>query len=334
MKNCSIHLETCSKVAARLAPLSLFLAAWLQASPILRWMLGHSGQSGPLSAIMVRVGGVSAALLGGVHSVSGATTPTFDGPFQVTGAVGQQVNFRLDVIPFGSRFMRSFSASGLPPGVNIVTLGDNSALLLGTPTQGGTFFATVFGWRYSPVSEPDNQIAGNSVSDSVVLTISGGSTPATIEQQPASIRRLPGTNAVFTVLAQGTEPITYHWRKNSSPLGLQPTSATLTLTNLTANSAGTYSVIVSNSAGTETSSGAVLSIAARPAISADRLNTSVRLAFPGETGVTYRVETATNVAASTWATLTNVTPLTDGPLAVTNTPASSNLFYRLRLLGP
>ena len=320
-------------MAARLAPLSLVLAAWLQASPILRWMLANLGPSGPLSAIVVRVGGVSAALLGGVQAVSGATTPTFDGPFEVSGAVGQSLNFRLNVIPFGDRFMRSFSASGLPPGVTIVTLGDNSALLSGTPSQGGTFFATVFGWRYSPVSNPDNQISGNSVSDSVVLTISGGATPASITQHPASVRRLPGTNAVFTVLAQGTQPITYHWRKDATPSALS-SSATLTVSNLTVNDAGTYSVIVSNSAGTQTSSGAVLSIASRPVISPSKVNSSIRLAFTGETGVTYRVETATNVTATAWNTLTNLTPLADGPLAITNTPASSNLFYRLRLLGP
>lgn len=328
-----IHLETCSRMAARLAPLSLVLAAWLQASPILRWMLANLGPSGPLSAIVVRVGGVSAALLGGVQAVSGATTPTFDGPFQISGAVGQSLNFRLNVIPFEDRFMRSFSASGLPPGVNIVTLGDNSALLSGTPSQGGTFFATVFGWRYTPVSNPDNQIAGNSVSDSVVLTISGGTTPASITQHPASIRRLPGTNAVFTALSQGTGPITYHWRKDATPSALS-SSATLTVSNLTANDAGAYSVIVSNSAGTQTSSGAVLSIASRPVISPSKVNSSIRLAFTGETGVTYRVETATTVTATAWNTLTNLTPLADGPIAITNTPASSNLFYRLRLLGP
>ena len=327
MKDCSIHLETCSKVAARLAPLSLFLAAWLQASPILRWMLGHSGQSGPLSAIMVRVGGVSAALLGGVQAVSGASTSTFDGPFEVSGTVGQSFNFALRVSSNPQFNFEGFSATGLPPGIAIVKIADDFAVLSGVPTANGFFSATVTGWRFPNLS-------GESVSDTVAFTVTGGSTPASIEQQPASIRRLPGTNAVFTVLAQGTEPITYHWRKNSSSLGLQPTSATLTLTNLTANSAGTYSVIVSNSAGTQTSSGAVLSIAARPTVSASKVNTSVRLAFTGETGVTYRVETATNVATTTWATLTNFTPLTDGPVAVTNTPASSNLFYRLRLLGP
>ncbi len=304
---------------------ALLVAFWLQASPLLRWASSDLS-SGNLAAIVVRIGGVSAALLGGVQAVSGVSTSTFDGPFDLNGVVGQSFSFRLNIIPFPNRDMQGFTASGLPPGIVIQRLGVNSARLFGVPTQAGTFFGTVTGWRFDPPS-------GESVSDTVTFTVTGGATPATIELQPASVRRLPGTNAVFTVLAQGTEPITYHWRKDSVALGLQ-TGSTLTLTNLTTNSAGTYSVIVSNSAGTQTTSGAVLSIASRPVISPTKVNNSIRLAFTGETGVTYRLETATNVAATTWNTLTNLTPLTDGPLAVTNAPASSNLFYRLRLLGP
>lgn len=322
----SVFMPRCRTIYPVLARLcALLVAVWLQASPVVRWMAGEL-HSGNLAAIVVRIGGVSAALLGGVQAVSGVSTSTFDGPFDLNGVVGQSFSFRLNIIPIPNRDMEGFTASGLPPGIVIQRLGVNSALLSGVPTQPGTFFGTVTGWRYNPP-------AGESVSDTVTFTVTGGATPATIGQQPASIRRLPGTNAVFTVLAQGTEPITYHWRKDSAALGL-PSSSILTLTNLTPNSAGTYSVIVSNSAGTQTSSGAVLSIAARPIVSATRVNASVRLAFTGETGVTYRVESATNVATTTWNTVTNLTPVADGPIAVTNTPASSNLFYRLRLLGP
>ena len=313
-------------MAARLAPLSLVLAAWLQASPILRWMLANLSPSGPLSAIVVRVGGVSAALLGGVQAVSGASTSTFDGPFETTGTVGQSFGFALRINSVPQFNFEGFSASGLPPGIVIQKVADDFAVLSGVPRASGFFSATVTGWRFP-------NLTGESVSDTVAITISGGSTPASITQDPASIRRLPGTNAVFTVLAQGTGPITYHWRKDATPSALS-SSATLTVSNLTANDAGAYSVIVSNSAGTQTSSGAVLSIASRPVISPSKVNSSIRLAFTGETGVTYRVETATNVTATAWNTLTNLTPLADGPLAITNTPASSNLFYRLRLLGP
>ena len=110
------NLGSYSRMAARLAPLSLVLAAWLQASPILRWMLANLGPSGPLSAIVVRVGGVSAALLGGVQAVSGASTSTFDGPFETTGTVGQSFGFALRINSVHNSTSRAFPQAGFRRG--------------------------------------------------------------------------------------------------------------------------------------------------------------------------------------------------------------------------
>ncbi len=52
---------------------SLFLALWLQASPVIRWVIGELN-GGNLPAIVIRIGGISAALLGGAEAMSGATT--------------------------------------------------------------------------------------------------------------------------------------------------------------------------------------------------------------------------------------------------------------------
>lgn len=319
---CMPRCRTIYPVLARLC--ALFVALWLQASPVIRWMAGEL-HSGNLAAIVVRIGGVSAALLGGVQAVSGVST-SFNGPFSVSGQVGVLLNYRLDVTVIGGDHMMSFTADNLPPGILIVKQGEDTAFLRGTPTQAGTWDSTVSGWEKLDAT-------GASASDTVAFTITGGSSPPSISVHPQGQRRLPGTNATFAVTASGTGTLGYHWRKDSNLLGLA-SNATLTLTNLTTNSAGAYSVIVSNSAGSVTSSPALLTIAARAVLAPSRGGASVRLAFTGETGVTYRVETATNVATTTWNTLTNLTPIVDGLIAVTNTPASSNLFYRLRLLGP
>ena len=303
---------------------ALLVAFWLQASPLLRWASTELS-SGNLAAIVVRIGGISAALLGGVQAVSGAST-SFNGPFTASGQVGGFFNFRLDVVVIGNDDMHSFTAENLPPGIQIVGQGLNTAFLRGTPTQAGNWNTTVTGWE-------NNDATGASASDTVSITISAGTTPPTISIQPASIRRLPDTNAVFTVVASGTSPLSYHWRKGLTPLAAL-NSPTLTLTNLSTNSAGNYSVIVSNTAGTLLSASAALAIASQPTIASSRVGQSIRLGFTGETGVTYRVETSTVPTNSVWNTLTNLTPVADGPIAITNAPASSNLFYRLRLLGP
>jgi len=54
-----------------------------------------------------------------------------------------------------------------------------------------------------------------------------------------------GLTASFTVAATGTPAPTYQWRKNGTNLS-GATSATLTLTNVSAADAGSYDVIATN----------------------------------------------------------------------------------------
>jgi hypothetical protein len=77
-----------------------------------------------------------------------------------------------------------------------------------------------------------------------------------ISAQPESVARCIGQNASFTVASTTTSALTYQWRKDGQNLvngtGIAgATSATLTLTGVTALSAGTYDVvlIVSDSSG-------------------------------------------------------------------------------------
>ena len=80
-----------------------------------------------------------------------------------------------------------------------------------------------------------------------------------ITGQPQSITVPPGANAIFTVSASGTAPLTYQWRKNGTAIA-GATSASYTITSVTAANAGNYSVIVSNAVGTVTSNIAILTI--------------------------------------------------------------------------
>ncbi len=86
-----------------------------------------------------------------------------------------------------------------------------------------------------------------------------GGTPPAITTQPASVTVSPGGNASFSVVATGTDPITYQWLLNTNAVA-GATSATLNLTGVTSAQAGTYTVTVSNAAGSVTSSGAILTV--------------------------------------------------------------------------
>src|SRR5207253_5510304 len=58
-----------------------------------------------------------------------------------------------------------------------------------------------------------------------------------------------GSRATLTVGAQGTQPISYQWRKNGTEIA-GATDSVLILNDFTFSDAGDYDVIVSNAAGT------------------------------------------------------------------------------------
>jgi hypothetical protein len=77
--------------------------------------------------------------------------------------------------------------------------------------------------------------------------------------QPSALTVTFGLSAQFAVAAQGTAPLTYQWRFNGLEL-VGATNALLALEPVTANQAGTYSVVVGNSVGAVSSSEATLSV--------------------------------------------------------------------------
>lgn len=95
------------------------------------------------------------------------------------------------------------------------------------------------------------------------LTVSTPDAPSIITQ-PQDTTVLPGDTATFTVEAGGSEPLSYQWYYNTNTLVDGATDSTLTLTNVQPGDAGVYSVIVSNLAGTITSSNATLNVNTNP----------------------------------------------------------------------
>lgn len=98
-------------------------------------------------------------------------------------------------------------------------------------------------------------------------------TAPTISAQPAATGAVLGRSASFSVTATGSDN-TYQWRKDNVAIA-GATTATYTIATVTAASAGNYSVVITNSVGSVTSSSAALTIVA--ASSAGRLvNMSIR----------------------------------------------------------
>lgn len=101
-----------------------------------------------------------------------------------------------------------------------------------------------------------------------------------ISVQPQNNGVPAGSNSVFTVAASGTTPLNYRWTFNGTNLTNSllisgATNSSLTLSNVSANSAGNYQVIITNSQGKATSSVAVLTIFYPPAIATQPTNQAV-----------------------------------------------------------
>lgn len=88
--------------------------------------------------------------------------------------------------------------------------------------------------------------------------VSTGGTPPVITTQPASQTVTAGGAVTFNVVASGS-PTSYQWFFNSAPIS-GATGVSFTLTNVQSADAGTYTVAVSNSAGTVVSSAATLTV--------------------------------------------------------------------------
>lgn len=101
--------------------------------------------------------------------------------------------------------------------------------------------------------------AGNfNIDNFLVVTDSVAATPPTITALPLSQTVFDGAGVSFAGTATGSQPLSYFWQKDGNPLtnggnisGVN--SNVLTVLNVNGNSAGQYSLIVSNSAGTDTS---------------------------------------------------------------------------------
>ena len=133
--------------------------------------------------------------------------------------------------------------------------------------------------------------------------------PAKIITQPLSQTVLAGTQAVFSVTADGTAPLNYRWLLNGTSLTNNAhvggaTNATLTVSNLVAGDAGNYSVTVTNNYGSAISSNAALTVVFPPAISTQPAGLAVDVGTPFAFAVS-----ATGTATLNYQWLFNGSPL-------------------------
>ncbi len=135
-------------------------------------------------------------------------------------------------------------------GVNIsgATLASYTTPVTATTDSGSTFGVKV------------SNTAGSVTSNAATLTVNAAAVAPTITTQPVNQTVTAGQTATFGVAAGGTAPLAYQWQKNGVNISGATLASYTTPVTATTDSGSTFDVVVSNTAGSVTSTKATLTV--------------------------------------------------------------------------
>ncbi|MGZ5544493.1 MAG: beta strand repeat-containing protein, partial [Limisphaerales bacterium] len=153
----------------------------------------------------------------------------------------------------GSAVTLSVSANGTTPityqwkkdGVNLSGATQPSFSLNSFQSANAGTYTVVVGNGGTPIE-----------SDQAILSIN---VAPSISVEPHSTTVVADNSASFSVTGSGTAPLAYQWRKNAAPI-FGETQSSFTIASAKASDAGSYSVVITNVAGSITSSTATLAV--------------------------------------------------------------------------
>ncbi len=166
---------------------------------------------------------------------------------------------------------------------------DNGAIA-GATDSSYTTPTTVSGDDGSTFTVTVSNSAGSKTSDSATLTVSAAAVAPTITVQPQNQTVTAPAPATFSVTATGTAPLTYQWsRKGTAIAGATNSSYTTGATSVANDNGATFTVTISNAAGSKTSNVATLTVnaaAVAPTITVQPQNQTVTAPAPATFSVT------------------------------------------------
>src|SRR5437667_75328 len=147
----------------------------------------------------------------------------------------------------------------------------------GVPISG----ATLASYTTPPTTSGDNgaqftvvvsNLAGSVTSTAATLTVNS---PPTITSQPASRTVTAGQTASFSVTATGTAPLGYQWQRAGVPISGATLASYTTPPTTSGDNGAQFTVVVSNTAGSVTSSVATLTVNSPPTITSQPVSRTV-----------------------------------------------------------
>jgi hypothetical protein len=163
--------------------------------------------------------------------------------------------------------------------------------------------------------------AGSITSAATTLTVTTNAVAPVIATQPQSTTVSVGQTASFSVGATGSPTPTYQWSKNGTPISGATSSSYTTPATALADSGATFTVTVTNLAGSVTSSAATLTVSAlpnAPAITAQPQSITVAAGATATFAVT-----ATGAAPLSYQWKKNGTAIGGATAASYTTPATA-----------
>ena len=163
--------------------------------------------------------------------------------------------------------------------------------------------------------------AGNVTSSAATLTVNAAPVAPSITTQPSSVTITAGQTATFSVTAAGTAPLSYQWSQNGTAISGATASSYTTPTETTSASGTQFTVVVSNSVGSATSSAATLTVNPAPVAPSITTQPSSVTITAGQTA-TFSV-TATGTAPLSYQWSQNGTAISGATSASYTTPAET-----------
>lgn len=241
------------------AQVSIFmLAMLLQRTPVIKYFVQFEKAATAPVAKLIRAFTISAASLGGLHSLSGATDYVINPESPAEALVGEEFNMAFSMVDAPAE-AKSWSITGtIPPGLTIPGLVDDNlnsriGTITGTPTTAGSYNIVVQAFKQL------NSV-GLTTDDpnTITINVAAAAIPPEFVWHPISMTVPTGGRAQFFFEASG-EMDTVQWLKDGTPIG-DESGSTLILTGTTLSDAGVYTVSASNDGSATVSEGATLTI--------------------------------------------------------------------------
>src|SRR5438445_494554 len=200
----------------------------------------------------------------------------------------------------------AISLGSLPAGLS---LNLSTGAISGTPTQSGTFSST------AQVTDSVSLTAQQALN----ITVNAAAVAPSITTQPASQTLIAGQTATLSVTATGTSPLTYQWNKNGTAISGATSSTYTTPATTSSDNGAQFTVTISNSVGTVTSTAATLTVNTPPSITTQPVSQTVTVGQTASFSVA-----ATGTAPLTYQCNKNGTAIGGATSASYTTPATTS----------